>query len=84
MKLKLDGRDASSEEEVVPIVEDYLRRIIWKEEEEEDIGNVFLYSRFREMGDVEIEVQDIELAARAIRTRKASATDGIIGELIKR
>ena len=83
MKLKLDGRDASSEEEVVPIVEDYLRRIIWKEEEEEDIGNVFLYSRFREMGDVEIEVQDIELAARAIRTRKASATYGIIGEFIK-
>ena len=69
VKLKVDGREASSKKEVVPVVEDSWCRSIWKEEEEreeEDIGNVFMGSQFREMGSVEIEEQDIKLAVRAI------------------
>ena len=83
VKLKVDDREASNEEEVVPIVEGYWRRIIWQEEEEEEIGNVSIYSQFREMDSVEIEDQDIELAVRAIKTGKAGGTDGIIGEFLK-
>ena len=44
VKLKVGDREASNEEEVVPIVEDYWRRIIWQEEEEE-IGNISIYSQ---------------------------------------
>ncbi len=35
------------------------------------------------MEDVNIEEQDIALVVRAIKTEKAGATDGIIGELIE-
>lgn len=35
------------------------------------------------MEDVNIEEQDIALVVRAIKTGKASGTDGIIGEFIK-
>ena len=81
VKLKVDGREASSKEEVVPIIEDYWRRIVWKEEE--DIGNLYIYSNSREMGSVEMEEEDIDLAVKAIKTGKAGGTDGIVGEFVK-
>jgi len=83
VKLKVDGREASNKEEVVPIVEDYWRKIIWQEEEEEEVGNMLIYSQFREMGRVELGEQDIGLAMKAIKAGKAGGTDGIIGEFIK-
>ena len=83
VKLKVDGREASNKEEVVPIVEDYWRRIIWQEEEEEEVGNMLIYSQFKEMDSVEIGEQDIGLAMKAIKAGKAGGTDGIIGEFIK-
>ncbi|MPC42104.1 hypothetical protein E2C01_035718 [Portunus trituberculatus] len=80
VKLKVEGREASSKEEVVPIVEDYWNRIIWQEEEE--VGYRYINRQVRGMGSVEIE-KDIKVAIRAIKTRKADGTDGIIGEFIK-
>ena len=65
------------------MIEDYWKRIIWNGEEEEDIGNLALYSEIKEMESIEIEKKDIEAAVRAIKIGKAGGTDGILGESIK-
>ena len=83
VKLKVNGREASSEEEVVPVIEDYWTRIIWNGEGEEDMGNLALYSEVKEMEGIEIEEKDIESAVRAIKIGKAGGMDGILGEFIK-
>ena len=81
LKLKVSGREASSKEEVAHIIEDYWRKIVWKEEE--DSGHLYIYSDLREMDSVEVEGEDIDAAVRAIKTGKAGGMDGIIGEFVK-
>ena len=65
------------------MIEDYWNRIIWNGEEEEDMGNLTLYSEVKEMESIEIEEKNIESAVRAIKIGKSGGTDGILGEFIK-
>ena len=52
----MNGREVSSKE-MVSIVEQYWYRIIWLEKEEEETGNVFIYSnKSRGIEDIEIGI----------------------------
>ena len=64
------------------MIEDYWNKIIWNGEEEEDMGNMALYSEIKKMESIEIE-EDIESAVRAIKIGKVGGRDGILGEFIK-
>ena len=81
VKLTVKGIESSDEKVIVQEVQDFWRKVIWKNYMTYE--KVKIFSDRKSMRNIEIESQDIDNAVKALKIGKSAGTDGVVGEFIK-